>query len=152
MGEIELKKEIIKITHFPAIESRMYDIVETANSLKEAEQVIGKEKVILEIFNEKDVPLETLYEEYENFIKGKKSEMFAYMYILNKKYGVVLDSHIYIYRYCADLFAQQEEIIPWKYTESKKYMGDTWWYEDEEILYDIQHMSIPDFLEKYKGC
>ena len=64
---------------------------------------------MVEIFKEKEMDYDELYKEYEEFLEGKKSEMFAWMYILNEKYGVVLDSHIYIYRYDADLFAQQEE-------------------------------------------
>lgn len=33
----------------------------------------------------------------------------------------------------------------------RKYLADAWWFEDAEILKDIQTMNLIDFLEKYKG-
>ena len=49
------------------------------------------------------------------------------------------------------MYEQQKEILPWVYMESKKYLGDTWWFDDEEIKKDVQELSLLDFLIKYKG-
>ena len=67
------------------------------------------------------------------------------------KFGIVIDEHIYLYHYELDMCKQQNEIIPWEYMDSKKYIGDTWWFDDEEIINDIQQLPLTDFLEKYKG-
>ena len=34
----------------------------------------------------------------------------------------------------------------------KKYLGDSWWFGDDEILKDVREMNVVAFLEKYKGC
>lgn len=73
------------------------------------------------------------------------------MYPLTPKYGVVLDSHIYIYK-ISDITMNNPSLdIPWYYAESKKYMGDTWWSDDLEILSDLKSLNVIDFIEKYKG-
>ena len=50
-----------------------------------------------------------------------------------------------------DIARASEQLFPWVYMDSKKYLGDTWWFDDDEVLNDIQKMHMIDFLEKYKG-
>lgn len=42
-------------------------------------------------------------------------------------------------------------LVPWRYADSEKYLGDTWWYSDTEILHDLSHLDLLTFLERYKG-
>ena len=35
--------------------------------------------------------------------------------------------------------------------DSKRYIGDAWWTNDDEILNDIKKLLILDFIDKYKG-
>lgn len=46
-----------------------------------------------------------------------------------------------------DLYGEHK----WAYMSSKKYLGDSWWFDDKEILKDVQKMNTIEFLEKYKG-
>lgn len=112
---------------------------------------LGKEEILKKIFNEKEITYDLLFREYENFKKEGTSSYFSWMYMVYPKYGVVLDEHIYLYRYNSQIYNQLLDYIPWGYAESKKYLGDTWWAEDEEILSDLQNLSIIEFLDKYKG-
>lgn len=66
-------------------------------------------------------------------------------------FGVVIDEHIYLYRYDMQVYNHQKDLIPWMYVESKKYLGDSWWNEDTEIIADLKTLSVVDFCEKYKG-
>ena len=59
---------------------------------------------------------------------------YNYKILLNKIYGEVYTS-----------------LIPWFYADSKKYLGDTWWEKDFEIINDLKTLSIVDFYKKYKG-
>lgn len=112
---------------------------------------LGKEDILKKIFNEKDETYDCLYKEYENFQKGIESPYFLWMYVVYPKFGVVLDEHIYLYYYNPQIYNQYKNLIPWGYAESKKYLGDTWWENDKEILLDLQKLSIIQFLDKYKG-
>ena len=47
--------------------------------------------------------------------KGGESEHFAWMYIINSGLGVVLDEHIYLYRYNDQIYNDLYELIPWAY-------------------------------------
>ena len=60
--------------------------------------------------------------------------------------------HIFIYIHLMIKSRKpKKNILPWIYPESKRYLGDTWWSEDEEILNDLKKLSIIEFLDKYKG-
>ena len=73
------------------------------------------------------------------------------MYLFNTEFGITINKNIYLYHFNADSLAMQENILPWKYPDGKKYIGDSWWFEDEEILSDIQKLSFLEFIQKYKG-
>ena len=69
---------------------------------------------------------------------------------INESVGLFLDANIYIFH----LFSKgsiSTDIVPWYYPDGQIYLGDTWWEDDEEIIRNIQKMSILEFLENYKG-
>ncbi len=146
-----MEKKIIRTKIVQGLSSRMYQAIEDTETIKNTECKIDKEYLLQEVFNEKDVSFDELSEEYNVFQKTGNSKMFAWMYVINDNFGIVIDSHIYLYHYDKKMYEQQKVVIPWMYTESKKYIGDTWWFEDQEIIEDIQKLSLLDFLEKYKG-
>ena len=73
------------------------------------------------------------------------------MYILADNFGIVINEHIYLYHYDLDISNQQKSLFPWEYMDSKRYIGDAWWTNDDEILNDIKKLLILDFMDKYKG-
>ena len=85
------------------------------------------------------------------FVTGVDNRLFANMYLLKRGYGLVVDEHIYLY-YCPyNILQMQEEMLPWIYMEKRRYLGDTWWYDVEEIVEDVQKLPMIEFVEKYKG-
>ena len=77
--------------------------------------------------------------------------MFTYAIPLNKNYALSVDANIYLYRFHPEDIREQQSVFKWCYAPVKKYIGDVWWYTEEEILEDIRKLSFLDFLEKYKG-
>ena len=98
------------------------------------------------------VPIASLLGEYRKFAEGGDSSLFARMYQISETSGLVIDQNIYLY-HCdpCPVWVNWEE-NRWAYMSSRKYVGDPWWFEDAEILRDVQQMNLIDFLEKYKGC
>ena len=98
------------------------------------------------------VPFAVLLREYQQFVEGKESAQFARMYQISKTSGLVIDQNIYLYHCdrCPVWVSWNENC--WAYMSSKKYLGDSWWFDDSEILKDIREMNLVAFLEKYKGC
>ncbi|WP_394965748.1 hypothetical protein [Candidatus Allofournierella excrementigallinarum] len=97
-------------------------------------------------------PIASLLGEYRKFAEGGDSSLFARMYQISETSGLVIDQNIYLY-HCdpCPVWVNWEE-SRWAYMSSRKYVGDPWWFEDAEILRDVQQMNLIDFLEKYKGC
>ena len=106
--------------------------------------------MVSQIYKE-DIPYDELEQEYLKFLNTSNSEQYSWMYLIDSKFGVVLDAHICVYTFNEEVRKAQKNILPWLYPESKKYLGDTWWFEDEEILTDSKNLSIIEFLDKYKG-
>lgn len=98
-----------------------------------------------------------LYQEYLTMQKLSKkddklhfSDDYLLAYRVHDNFAIFLDKNIYLYH----LIPKDEtytKIIPWYYADSRLYIGDTWWYEDEKILHDVQNLSVIEFLDKYKG-
>lgn len=120
-------------------------------TLVEISKEKGKEYVLRNIFDENEFTFSQLSSEYEQFLNGVGGTVFAWMYKINTKFGIVIDEHIYLYHYDSSLSSSQNTLFGWEYMDSKKYLGDTWWSNDNEIVEDIQRLTILDFLEKYKG-
>lgn len=146
-----MNKIIIRTKVVFGISSKIILSTDKDYSLIEIEKKFGKEFVLQEIFEENELSYKELCNQYYEFKRTGKSSLFAWMYKLNSKFGVVIDEHIYLYRYNNDNIEQQKLLFDWVYAENKRYMGDTWWSDDIEVLDDINNLSIIEFLEKYKG-
>lgn len=146
-----MEKIIIRTNTILSVSSAFIKEYEENEEIYDLMNRLGKEGVLKKIFGEKEEDCYSLFKEYESFLRGEKSSYFSWMYLVHPKFGVVLDEHIYLYHYNVQIYEQYRNWIPWGYTESKKYLGDTWWAEDKEILLDLQELSIIDFLNKYKG-
>lgn len=98
-----------------------------------------------------ELPLDTLLREYQQVMAGEDSALFARMYQISETSDLVIDGHICLY-HCdpCPVWVRFEE-KQWAYMSGRKYLADAWWFEDAEILKDIQTMNLIDFLEKYKG-
>ncbi len=93
-----------------------------------------------------------LYKSYVSAVKTQASnDYFKILYLVDVDFAIELTDNIYLYH----LIQKKDEVysllIPWYYADSKKYLGDTWWEEDEEILENVNKLSMIDFLKKYKG-
>lgn len=108
------------------------------------------DSVLKEAVNE-TVPFNTLLQEYRRFTEGQGSALFGRMYLLSKTSGLIIGQNIYLYHSDPCPVWVNWEENRWAYMSSKKYLGDSWWFEDAEILKDIQEMDLIAFLEKYKG-
>lgn len=117
---------------------------------------LGWQKVMSTLYNEdiesSELKTSSLYKSYENILHTEQNENneFIKCYKISDFFAVSLDSNIYLLH----LFPKGElctDIVPWYYADSKKYLGDTWWETDDEILNDLNQMPIIDFLDKYKG-
>lgn len=97
------------------------------------------------------VAFSTLLQEYQKAFMSQESSLFVKMYQINKTSGIVIDQNIYLYHCDHSPVWITHEDSKWAYMSSKKYIGDSWWFDDSEILSDIQKLTIVEFLEKYKG-
>lgn len=61
------------------------------------------------------------------------------IYKVNESFSIVIDSHIVFH------------IARGNGHMEKRYIADTWWYDDEEILTDLLNMPISSFGNKYKA-
>lgn len=111
----------------------------------------GLDDVLKTIFDEDELTYQQLYNEYKRFVYDGSGTFFSWLYKVNSRFGITIDEHIYLYHYDSRFSASQKELFGWEYMDSRKYIGDSWWFEDKEILDDIQQLSILDFMEKYKG-
>lgn len=112
--------------------------------------------IINKLFSEEvtDTSLEytKLYKLYNlAFESGEDNEFFKVMYQVDDEFAVHLSENIYLYH----IATRKEEIyslvVPWYYVDSKKYIGDTWWEEDSEIIENLKRLSLIEFYKRYKG-
>lgn len=121
------------------------------NSLHNILKSKGINIVLQNIFEETENSYQQLTEDFDNFVNNKNSSLFEQIYLINTEFGISINQNIYLYYFNADSLRCQENILPWKYADGKKYIGDSWWFEDEEILSDVQKLSFLEFIKKYKG-
>lgn len=115
----------------------------------------GWRKVMLSLFKEcidDDFEKSSLIKSYQSLLKCENldNEDFIKAYKINDRFAIYADASIYLFH----LFPKGEvctDIVPWYCTDGQVYLGDTWWEKNEEILSDIQSMSLIDFYTKYKG-
>lgn len=121
------------------------------HTLNEYVMHYGKDYVLSELFMEDKETINILQEQFLKQMATEKSDLFFLMYQLDDEFAVLITEHIYLYHLENQLNIGGECLTEWYYANSVKYIGDTWWFDDEEILNDIVNLSIKDFIKKYKG-
>lgn len=155
MKKIILRKKVLKLGY---ADSAFVDLQEdnTYSTATRLIQEFGWEKIMLSLFDENldasSFEDSSLFKSYVSLLKSDKLENddFIRAYEINDYYAVFLDANIYLFH----LFPKGKiftDIVPWYYADTKKFIGDTWWDSDEEILQNLKNMSIIDFLDRYKG-
>lgn len=145
-----MEKVIIRTKAIRGISSKMIRKDSGVETLSELVSKYGKNSILKDVFEETDFTYEELCEEQNNFIQRGYSSVFMWMYRMDSEYGIGIDSHIYLYRYNLNISRQQQEVFGWEYGETSRYLCDTWWFDDEEVLEDIQSLSAVSFFEKYR--
>ena len=145
MNKIVIRNKVVR-----CISSKLIYHAKDRESFYEEMRRLGTAQVLKEIYQD-DVDPDVLGREYHRFLDGSSSDYFRWMYIVDEKFGVVLDAHIDLYKFDSQIAELQKERIPWIYPESKKYLGETWWFEDDEILEDLKKLPVIEFLDKYRG-
>lgn len=150
-GELLVERIIIRTKTVVGIASKVISECDDNDTLRDLVSKHGEDYVLEKIFDECALSYDSLLKDYENFKNGEKSLSFEWMYIIDSKYGITINEHISLYCNSGKAIEVQDSVFPWKYMESSKYIGDSWWFDDEEIIRDIQQLSLLAFLEKYKG-
>lgn len=125
-------------------------------SLKSFRKHFGDVYIMQELFdetiNQDSLNDSLLFKKYEEILEnGKDNEMFSMMYKLKNDLVVSLTKHIYLHHVSKELMINNERILPWECIDSKIYVADTWWENDEDILYNLNNMSFIEFMAKYKA-
>ena len=111
----------------------------------------GKDYVLSELFMEDKETIGKIKDQYSEQLTTEKSDLFSLMYKVNDDFALLITEHIYLYHLEKQFNIAGESLIDWYYVNSEKYIGDAWWFDDEEILNDIENLSITNFFKKYKG-
>lgn len=123
-------------------------------SKKEFFDYYGIDKILKEVFNE-DEKFSILVEKYNECVATELNNNYFFIaYLIDADYGLTISnnsSHIYLIRLEPCINLGNKSIFDWHYYSNKKYIGDAWWSNDEEIIEDICKMSMISFLKKYKG-
>lgn len=151
MGGNKLEQIIIRNALVKCVSSSLTYEMRDEETQGDTVRRLGKEGLLTKIFKEDKRTYNDLFEEYQAFQNGTPSDSFLHMYLLSPRVGVVLGAHITLYRFDFEVYTLYKDLVPWGYAEGCKYLGDTWWEKDEEILFNLQHMSVVEFLEQYKG-
>ena len=99
---------------------------------------IGKEKFLKHIFKEEESYC-FLLQEYKEFINGKESEYFSWIYPITPKYGVILDSHIYIYKIITRMF-----IVLLNLNFVKRFFTKNWRHLERNAASFLIQVNHPD--------
>lgn len=113
---------------------------------------VGIERAIVEIFDENLDELIIIQKKFEEANKTKKdNDFFKFAYKYNATYCITIDQHITLYKIDKKIIFNTAKFSNWIYPSVEMYLADTWWYDDKEILDDIQHLNLIEFIDKYKG-
>lgn len=146
-----MDKRVVWNKCIPGIHFNIIRLLKKGQTIQEFEIDEGKDSILSKGLDISEYSYFDLCEKYKKFIGGGESECFSWIYLIKEGFGIIIDSHIYLCKYDVDVDNDLREVFEWGFIEGKHYLGDVWWFEDEEILDDIQHMSIIDFLDKYRG-
>lgn len=153
MEVIILRKNILELGYVNSAYISFREKTITVNKLVEK---FGWKQLMLKLFKENidsdNVEDSSLFRSYNSLIGSEQKENgeFVKAYKINESFAVTLDANIYLFH----LFPKGEvytDIVPWYYADSKKYLGDTWWETDAEILQNLSELSVIEFLSRYKG-
>jgi len=125
----------------------------TFNSREEFLNFYGADKVMRAIFKEEET-FAFLRKKYNEYVKSGDNDYFFEVTLIDDEYGIFISkksSHIYLVHLEPILKINNEKILNWNYCNNKKYIGDTWWSNNEEVINDISRMTMVDFYKKYKG-
>jgi len=149
MEKIIIRKKII-----PFLSSRFIRFL-SDNSITNIEEYINKcgfENIFLKIFEENPNEITEIQKSYINAIStNEDNEYFKFVYKYDDKFCVSIDSHIKLYKIDDQIEINGKKLLKWIYPEIEKYLGDVWWFTDEEIFSDIKNLNLIEFLSKYKG-
>lgn len=143
-------KYVIRTKTVPCVSSNLRMADPDCRCLREYMDQYGRASLLHHVFAE-DIGFAELENAYDDFLEKGKSELFSWMYQLDSGWGVVIDEHIALCRFDHRLREEQLQLLRWMYVDSQLYIGDTWWFEPQEILNDLNQMTMMRFFEKYKG-
>lgn len=127
-----------------------YDSVE--KFLEKYSYKISLSKILGEEINSEQLEDSMLYCSYLSVLETKKDNNdFKILFKLDDEFAVNISQKIYIYHIIPKNGETYTSLTPWFYADSKKYLGDTWWEKDEQIIYDLKNLSIIEFYKKYKS-
>jgi hypothetical protein len=155
VGGINMETVIVRNKEITGIESNLI-LLNGNNQFKTREELIdryGIDEIMKKVFRE-DVSFEFLKEKYDEFKNGTINGYFFTVTKLDSEYGVMVTkdtSHIYLVHLEPLVFIGNNPLVYWYYFNSKKYIGDAWWSNDEEIAKDVEEIPLISFLRKYKG-
>lgn len=144
-----MEKVIIRKKGVFAISSKIWRKESKAKSLRKLVSKYGKDSILKDVFEEENFTYEELCEERKIFLQKGNSALFTWLYRINSKFGVSIDSQIHLYQYDLKISKQQQKIFGWEYDEAGKYLGNTGQFSDEEILKDVQSLPAISFFKKY---
>ena len=153
MEMIILRKNILELGY---VNSAYTSFQKKTKKVDKLIEKFGWKQIMLKLFKENidsdNIEDSSLFKSYKNLINSEQKENgeFLKAYKINESFAVTLDANIYLFH----LFPKGEvytDIVPWYYADSKKYLGDTWWETDEEILQNLNELSVIEFLSRYKG-
>jgi len=93
------------------------------------------------------------YYDRETLASFMENEEFHVMYRFNDEFAIRLTHHIDLHHLALsdDEWGILASIVPWHYVDGCCFLGDTWWETDNEILENINKMTVVNFLKRYKG-
>lgn len=153
MEVIILRKNILELGY---VNSAYISFREKTITVDKLVKKFGWKQIMLKLFKENidsdNIEDSSLFKSYKSLIGSEQKENgeFVKAYKINESFAVTLDANIYLFH----LFPKGEvytDIVPWYYADSKKYLGDTWWETDSEILQNLNELSVIEFLSRYKG-
>lgn len=153
MEVIILRKNILELGY---VNSAYISFREKTTTVDKLVKEFGWKQIMLKLFKENidsdNIEDSSLFKSYKSLIGSEQKENgeFVKAYKINESFAVTLDANIYLFH----LFPKGEvytDIVPWYYADSKKYLGDTWWETDSEILQNLNELSVIEFLSRYKG-
>lgn len=152
MGAIEVKKILLRNNVVRCTSSSYYSLQGEKNykSLKELLIDYNMNYILKKVYDETTKDYEQLCTSYTNAIKTANND-FMLCYKISKEFAVKIDSHITLYKLEKPIFVGKDKLIPWRYASGECYIGDSWWFSDEEIIEDLTKMTLLEFILKYKG-